>query len=438
MSNDNVTSSSAKRGTAKLLRKIERAKAADQIEQCRRLTRIYMRFHDAKVGPAAEAGLPIDRAKYLGFVTDTPVPTRAWRDPKKNRGYRQLAAFNRRDKANQIFIRTVLEALHTPDPAQYSRAGRGRERCAEAVRDAINGGKTWGAVLDIRGCYDHWTHEGLLKLLPLPRAVTSAFILKNQDTWNRVNRGAGKGGNNPKTNEVAERRQRGRQRNRRHHLLRRPNMRRGNGNDMRHECPYVKGCFTGRVNPVAAQQGKGIWQGAAISPLVSEMMIAVALRALPEGAWVVVYGDDIIVLAESRDEVRTHVSILRDAFLSHPAGPVKLKIGDVVPMTVGLDYIGFNLRVERGSAVVRPHHNNRTKLTRKIIAHLDPMLARAPYHPPDPDKIDALLKSVYGWAQSFRIWPRAHAYVERRIRDLFGLPPGNGDLRTRLIEHLTA
>ncbi len=53
--------------------------------------------------------------------------------------------------------------------------------------------------------------------------------------------------------------------------------------------------------------------------------------------------------------------------------------------------------------------------------------------PPVPGKVGAMLSTADGWANSFSVWPWARAYAERRVREMFDLPAGPGDLEARVM-----
>lgn len=90
-------------------------------------------------------------------------------------------------------------------------------------------------------------------------------------------------------------------------------------------------------------------QGAASSPLVAYWLIEAGLPPLsPDREFV--YGDDLLVLGESQDDVSAQVCRFRRLFERHPAGPLQIKHAQPEPRDVrdGFKFLGIEFRrVER-------------------------------------------------------------------------------------------
>ncbi len=431
----------AKKHSAKLLRKIERMPLS---ERRRRLTKLYTQSWGASSIVADATDFPLDRAHELGG-REKPTPTRAWRKAKIDGSTRELAAFSARDRANQLLVRNALAAQADIRPEQFAVKNGGREKAAERIEAALRSGDRFAAELDVKTCFDAYTHEGVKRLLPLPGRTVENIILKDHKIWEAAASKSDLAGR--KLNNQETKRQRGRRRNRRHRPFLRSRSRDHNAiarlplSSMGFPLAFSIIDPPTRINDpprrVAAQAG--LWQGSAVSPLVSEIMIASALAALPEGARVTAYSDNFMVSGGTSGEVRSVCLALHDAFQRHPAGQIELRIGDVMPLAIGLDFVGFNFRVGRGGVRVRPNYKNRARLERKMTGYRDRIMDVAMHtRRADLPTIDKMIQSAHGWAASFRAWPFARAHADRRIREVFNLPPGAGDLRTRLIDYLTA
>ncbi len=430
----------AKKQAKKLLRKIERMPPS---QRRRRLTKLYLISWGAGLPEAKAAQFPEDRAHELGG-REKPTPTRAWRKVKIDGTTRELAAFGPRDRANQLLIKTVLTALADIRPEQFAVKNGGREKAAERITEALRAGDQYAAELDVKTCFDAYTHEGIKRLLPLPGRTVENVILKDQDTWEATRQKSDLAGKNKQ-----EATRRGRRRKRRHNPLRRSRSREGTdaGLPLSLSLSSMGSCTVRSIHdpltrvmapPRRGAAQAGIWQGSATSPLVSETLIGQALAEVPPGAHVTAYSDNIWVSGGTRGEVRSVCLALHDAFQRHPAGPIELRVGDVTPLAIGLDFVGFNFRVTPGGVRVRPNRKNRDRRERKTTAFRDRIMDVAMHERRvNLPAIDKMFQSAQGWAASFRAWPYARAYADRRIREAFNLRPGAGDLRTRLIDHLT-
>lgn len=84
-------------------------------------------------------------------------------------------------------------------------------------------------------------------------------------------------------------------------------------------------------------------QGAASSSLVAYWLIEAGLPPLPPGR-VFLYGDNLLVLGESSDDVRAQVCRFRELFERHPAGPLQITCEDPVDMRDGFEFLGIEFR----------------------------------------------------------------------------------------------
>ncbi len=67
----------------------------------------------------------------------------------------------------------------------------------------------------------------------------------------------------------------------------------------------------------------------------------------------------------------------------------------------------------------------------RIMGHID-MVGQ-----PKPKQVRRMLRFVESWVASFSAWPRARQWAEQHVVEYFDLPPGDGDLRARLLDQLS-
>jgi Reverse transcriptase (RNA-dependent DNA polymerase) len=70
---------------------------------------------------------------------------------------------------------------------------------------------------------------------------------------------------------------------------------------------------------------RGIPQGSAASPLIAEIILAIALQAVPKLGDIVAYGDNCLLMAKEENDVVTMMKALETAFQAHPVGLLKPK-----------------------------------------------------------------------------------------------------------------
>ena len=165
----------------------------------------------------------------------TDEPVQVHRKKKSPPYYRTVFEFGIEHRALQYLVREPLTALLTFHPTQYALCG-GNHAAIKRTKQALIDGYLWAVELDIKDCYPSFDEEKLSSLLPLPREVIDHVIISRnlhlQDGWRRQFDGPGN----------------------------------------HHECDSLK---------VLSAARQGIPQGSAVSPLVAEAMIAIALEQVP-------------------------------------------------------------------------------------------------------------------------------------------------------------
>ncbi len=409
----------ARRHVASLQRRIKRAHDADQKETARRLTRFLLRSCSARLVAAdaanrktgkklGEAGV-FELARRLDARRGDARPCRTRREPKRDGTHRVVALFGTGAKA----LQELIGLAHAPQAdvldCQFAvLKNRGTHRAARAVKAYLEKNaapeKTnlkkkapekmakhrynYVVLLDAKGNYDQWGHEGIRSLLVLPGAVIDNVVLNHHDEEFRGARPLLK--STTRTKKATAR----------FYLRRRLPTHYGS--------PYG-GCLM--ASHERGHSRRGIYQGSAASPLVNETLLAWAIRELPEGTPVVAYIDDIVVFTGTKGEARAVARTLLSAFERHPAGPIRLKTCEVVRVRDGFDFVGYNYSVGRGQVRVVPAPRN----LEKFEDRLDDLCADIDEKLEDGENFERELETAYkyveSWAAAFSVSPPARAWA---------------------------
>lgn len=86
---------------------------------------------------------------------------------------------------------------------------------------------------------------------------------------------------------------------------------------------------------VLAAARQGIPQGSAVSPLIAETILAIALREVPKLGDIVAYGDNCLLLAKNESDMVTMTEALETALKAHPVGLLTPKRKRFLPRAEG-------------------------------------------------------------------------------------------------------
>jgi hypothetical protein len=190
--------------------------------------------------------------------------------------------FGIENRALQYLVLDPLMALADLDPSQYALRG-GVKAAIKDVADAMKSGPVCAIEVDIKDCYSSFDGKKLQSLIPLPKEVTQRVI----------------------TSKYL-------------HLIG------GNAHDL-------FGPADGEewepilLNDVLADARRGIPQGSAVSPLVTEMVLAASLKQIPILGSVFAYADNTLLMAKNESDAVSMSKALWSALDAHPVGRLRPK-----------------------------------------------------------------------------------------------------------------
>lgn len=199
--------------------------------------------------------------------------------------------------------RLVLAALDAASCNQYRDQAMCRGGMSVVVSDITrmlkeNARLTYCATIDIQGCFDNIRLASAHDVLPLgPKVIQQTVAI------------------NPK--EAIDRRER---------------------EHTRHD-RYLRRCD----EFFASKPSLALPQGAASSSIVAYWLVEAGLPPLPPDR-VFCYGDDLLVLGESPDDVRAEVCRVRRLFERHPAGPLQIVSEEPCDVRDGFEFLGIEFR----------------------------------------------------------------------------------------------
>ncbi|PLT97182.1 reverse transcriptase domain-containing protein [Sinorhizobium medicae] len=257
---------------------------------------------------------------------------------KSGGGLRPIHAFGPADRVRQrLALAAYGDRLKTA-PGIYSAKGNGGRGAALAKVISLlelDGAVAWAVPLDIKGFFNSVNREWLVENLPLPKAFTRSTILLDD------------GGE-----DVGE---------------------------------FMRDCFgmartrakltgVGQVDDMMLRElwntsRAGLPQGAATSSAVATHIVAdvLDLIELPQGIFLIVYADDMLILGARKDAVERAVETLCGTFASHPAGPFVLHRANPRRISDGFQFLGMSFRRERGRVECRPNVDVLRRVRTRIV-----------------------------------------------------------------------
>ena len=280
---------------AKLLTRIRIAKELGQVKKLRHWTGAYLNSFHAKLAAVQRA----NRRRKLSDRLDTAAvrtiadgldawqgthePVLVHRKPKTSNpdSFRTYMAFGIQNKALQYLVLPLLEQVACIAPYQYTVRG-GLHASIKHVVKAMSTGPVWAVEIDVVDCYPSFDGKKLKDQLPIPKEVTENVLISE-------------------------------------HL----NLKGGILSGIAKSDPFgpagdPKASVT--LEGVLAAARQGIPQGSAVSPLIAETILAIALREVPKLGDIVAYGDNCLLLAKNESDMVTMTEALETALKAHPVG----------------------------------------------------------------------------------------------------------------------
>ena len=374
----------------KLCREIKRAHQAGKRKQVEHFTRLYLMSFDTKYVATvmANRALKSHRKVPVGQLSKIAENLDPWRGsaeavtvhfkPKEGNEYdfRPIMDFDIENRALQYLVRAALKAQASIHPRQFSTRG-GPPAAGKAVMDALAAGYDWVAEVDIANCYSSFDGEKVPDLLPVPKEVTRNVVTSR-------------------------------------HLNLTP------GNFMEWFGP--EDASVGPVEsygPIAdalSAARRGIPQGSAASPLVTDLLLAPAIPNLSGNGTVVGYADNFLVMARERNDAVSMIEALCDALKAHPAGPLRPKlVPQPTPAGKGFEFLGYVFRRKFGSTSVAPSPKNLGKFEHELSKGLERAKRPETSIEKKQHELSHLRRYVRSWTAAFSLWPDARDFRDEKM-----------------------
>jgi hypothetical protein len=259
---------------------------------------------------------------------------------RMRRSWRTYFSFGIARRTRQKIVDTALKAASCNQyRTQFIFSDGGRIEAIDEIVAAINADPslTHFAKLDLANCFDHVDLTRAQEILPVRRKVIQNTIGINRQ-------------------EAIDRRQ--------SEHIRYDRMMRADS-----DFPLTSGLSDlhrgSEIDSFASRYPLTLPQGAATSPRVAYWLIERGLPPMnPDREFT--YGDDLLILGQSKQEVDAQVSRFQELFWRHAAGPLQLSCVETGELISGADFLGVNI-----SCAGRPNWTvgKRTPRTSVTVAH---------------------------------------------------------------------
>ena len=374
---------SALRHERKLRRKIAKAHAAGRPKETAHWTRRYLESFDARLvatkiasrqlkphlrpPKAALADIAANLDPWRG--SDEPVIVHFKPKAENEHDFRPIMDFRIAHRALQYLIRQVLSAQADLHPNQYALQG-GTHAAIGAVMKAMEIGYRWAVETDISDCYPSFDADRIPYLLPLPEEVTNSVIVSSN-----LNLTPGNIADCIGPVDVAE---------------------------------FPQGIGELFADDIAEAR-RGIPQGSAASPLVTEILLAPVISQLPECGIAIGYADNILLMARKEADAVSITKALRRALKAHPAGPLRPKKPKVYRPNQSVEFLGYRLKVKAGRCRARPSKRNLAQFKHQFSEGLDRISQTSISTRSRRNRVGHLARFVRSWTAAFSHWDGATA-----------------------------
>ncbi len=339
-------------------------------ELARRTMKPHRRFPKPLV-PSIASGLDA----WLG----TPEEVRVNMTPKDldSGDYRLTMDFGPEHRALQHLVRRVLKMVADLHPHQFGTGNGGLHAAIKHVAQAMKDGFVWAVEIDVESCFPSFEADKVADLLPLPKEVTERVLLSR-------------------------------------HL----NLVPGNLLDLlggvpggAHEGVPYGVPHTPHIGPasglgilgaeVLVEARWGFAQGSAVSPIVSEMLLALPLKQLPQIGEVFGYLDNFLIMAKSEDDAVSMAKALGCALKAHPAGPLRPKIKGRFHSADPIEFLGHRLIAHHGAVIIEPSPANLKSFEYEMGTGLASIKSSPASSAARLRKARGLTRKISGWASAF-------------------------------------